>query len=85
MFPTTYIVAVAPAAVAPALTSFSGLLQEVEQYGGCLVHTHLLCVLAARLWQETNKQTNTSAAARHELLDQSGSDLRYCFGKSLFF
>lgn len=49
MFPTTYIVAVAPAAVAPALTSFSGLLQEVEQYGGCLVHTHLLCVLAARL------------------------------------
>lgn len=35
--------------------------------------------------KQTNKQTNTSAAARHELLDQSGSDLRYCFGKSLFF
>lgn len=36
------------------LTSFSGLLQEIEQDSGCLVHTQLLRVLAAGLCQGTN-------------------------------
>lgn len=35
--------------VCVALTLLSGLLQEVEQDGGCLLHTQLLCVLTARL------------------------------------
>lgn len=38
-----------PACTDPALTSLSGLLQEVEQDGGCLVHAQLLCVLTTGL------------------------------------
>lgn len=35
----------------PGLTVLSGLLQEVEQYGGCLLHTQLLWALAPGLWR----------------------------------
>lgn len=34
-----------------ALTSLSGLLQEVQQDGGCLLHTQLLRVLTPGLWR----------------------------------
>lgn len=35
-------------------TSLSGLLQEVEQDGGCLVYAQLLCVLTTGLCEGTN-------------------------------
>lgn len=34
-----------------ALTILSGLLQEVEQDGSCLLHTQLLWALAPGLWR----------------------------------
>lgn len=37
--------------VSAALTILSGLLQEVEQDGGCLLHTQLLWALATGLWR----------------------------------
>lgn len=45
------VTSVRVAARAAALTSLSGLLQEVQQDGGCLLHTQLLCVLTPGLWR----------------------------------